>query len=256
MGEDLVGQEEARRAAWHRAAGAGQMVELAEGPGECRLAALVRPGDDEDPFGVAQVKFVADHWRAHGDQLGRERQVKGVASKDLLGVSGELRKAEAEPGRAHRFDVVQVCQVELEITLELPDRRVKERGVPSAVIAERGELLAEQASHQIDDLGADMAHARRAPVLDPVVLHRALLESLECLLNLGAVVSLAVVAAYLHPQALDPDLVHDLGKVVLAVRGVGGKPGEFGGGDVGGQEVTERQQATRGDRPGGKVAGQ
>ena len=52
MGEQAVGQEQPGGAARDRAADAGQVVELAEGPGEGGLASLVGPGHDEDALAV------------------------------------------------------------------------------------------------------------------------------------------------------------------------------------------------------------
>jgi hypothetical protein len=97
MREDLVGQEKAGFAAGNRDACAGQVVELAESPGERRLAALVRPGDDEDPFRAAEAELVGDNGAAAGDQPGREGQVEGIAGEDLLRVRGDSREAELQP---------------------------------------------------------------------------------------------------------------------------------------------------------------
>ena len=67
MSEDLVAHEQARGAARDRAAGTGQVVQLPEGPGESRLTALVRTGDDDHPFRPGEVEVVGHHglaWRA------------------------------------------------------------------------------------------------------------------------------------------------------------------------------------------------
>ena len=62
---------------------AGQIVELAEGPGEGGLAALVGPGDDEDPLPALQVEVVATTG-CFGDELARQGQIEAVADDTSL----------------------------------------------------------------------------------------------------------------------------------------------------------------------------
>ena len=58
VGEDLIGKEESR-AAKERAGRAGEMMQLAEHPGEGRLPALVRTRHDDDPLRIDEVERVA-----------------------------------------------------------------------------------------------------------------------------------------------------------------------------------------------------
>ena len=61
MGEEAVEEEQAGAAARNRAADAGQVVELTEGPGEGGLSSLVGPGHDEDALTAFQAEVVGDH---------------------------------------------------------------------------------------------------------------------------------------------------------------------------------------------------
>ena len=103
----------------------GQVVELAEGPGEGGLPALVGAGHDDDALGAVQVEVVGDHRRAPRDELVRQGQVEGAGGADVLGAGGDLGIAEAQPGGANRPDVIQEGEVELELLAGAPDSLVE-----------------------------------------------------------------------------------------------------------------------------------
>ena len=256
MGEEAVEEEQAGGAARDRAADAGQVVELAEGPGEGGLAALVGAGHDEDALAALQAEVVSDHRLARRDELVRQGQVEGAGGEDLLGAGGDLGIAEAQPGGAKRPDVVKVGEVELELLVGAPDSLVEEPGVLAAVLVQRGELLRKQPGHQLEDLRGDVVHPRPRPVPDPVVLHRALLEPLEGLQHRGAVVGFILVAAHVDPAALDAGAVADLPEGVLPVPRVAHQSGEPGRGHIGSQVLPEGQQAAGADLRRGEVLGQ
>src|SRR5580704_8503026 len=100
MGEQAVEQGYASRTARYRAADAGEVVKLAEGPGEGRLASLVGPGHDEDALAARQAEVVGDHRLPPRHELAGQGQVEGVGGDDLLRVGGNLGVAEAQPGVA------------------------------------------------------------------------------------------------------------------------------------------------------------
>ena len=177
--------------------------------------------------GPAQVELVGDDRLAARGELGCQRQVEGVAGEDVLRRDDQVRVAEGEPGRAQRPDVVQVGQVELQLPVELADHRVQRtrRARGSTRSARRTRRRNSRATSSAI-CAPTWVMPGQVRYVHPVVLDRALLEPLERLLDLGAVVRLAVVAADFHPRALDPDLVGDGGQVALAVGGVGGEPGE------------------------------
>ena len=256
MGEQPVGQEQPGGAARHRAADAGQVVELAEGPGEGGLASLVGAGHHEDALASFQMEVVGDHGPAPRDELAGQGQVEGAGGADLLRAGGDLGIAEGQAGVAKRPDVAEVGEVELEFLVGAQDALVGERGVPAAVLVQGGELLREQPGDPFEDLGGDVVDPRPRPVTDPVVLDRALLEALERLQHLGAVVGFTLVAAHLDPVAPDAGAVADLPEGLLLAPGIGRQGGEPGRGHVRSQVVPEGQQGAGADRRRGEVPGQ
>ena len=232
------------------------MVELAEGPGEGGLPALVGTGHDDDALGAVQVEVVGDYRRAPRDELVRQGQVEGADDADVLGAGGDLGIAETQPGGANRPDVIQEGEVELELLASALDSLVGEPGVLAAVLVQGGELFREQPGHQLDDLGGDVVHPWLRPVADQVVLGRALLEPVEGAQHRGAVVGFAGVAAHLDPAAVDAGAVADLREGVLAVPGIGGQGGKPGRGDIGGEVVPEGQEGAGADRRRGQMRGQ
>ena len=234
----------------------GQVMELAECPGEGGLTALVGPGHDENPLGAIQGEAVGDHRLACGGELVRQGQVEGAGGAYFLGAGGDLGVAEAQPGRADRGDVIQIGQVELEFGAGLLDSLIDERGVLAAVLRQRGELVREQPGHQLGDLGRNVVHPRLHPVLEQVVLGSALLEPAEGVQHRGAVVGFAGVAAHLDPVAPDADAVADLPESVLAGVGVTGQGGEPGGGHVGIHVLPEGLQGVGAEPRRGEMPGQ
>jgi hypothetical protein len=97
VGEQPVEQEQPRRAARHRAAQAGQVVQLAERARERGLAALVGASHHHDAFRVVEAEVVAHHWRALADQLAGQRQVEHVLGPHLFGLAGDGREAQPQP---------------------------------------------------------------------------------------------------------------------------------------------------------------
>jgi hypothetical protein len=89
--------------------------------------------------------------------------------------------------------VFEVGDVELHLSVEVADCVIEEVAVLGTVGAQLGEDLAEQACHQIDNLSLHVVHARGVGEVDPVVLHRSLLESLEGVQYVDAVIGLRVV---------------------------------------------------------------
>ena len=84
MGEEAVEEEQPGGAARNRAADAGEVVKLAECPGEGGLPALVGPGDDGDALAALQPEIVGDHRGALCDELAGQRQVEGADGADVL----------------------------------------------------------------------------------------------------------------------------------------------------------------------------
>ena len=121
MREEAVGRNRRAAAARDQAADGAQVVELAEGPGEGGLAALVGAGHHDDVLGGVQAEVVRDYGLAPGDELARQGKVESGGGADVRGAGGDLGVAEAQPGRADRPDVVQVCQVELQFPVGTGD---------------------------------------------------------------------------------------------------------------------------------------
>ncbi len=59
-------------------------MQLADHPGECSLATLIRTRYDQDAFGTAQRKIVGDDRRLFTNELVSQRDVEGVFNADLL----------------------------------------------------------------------------------------------------------------------------------------------------------------------------
>jgi hypothetical protein len=69
------------------------VVQLAEGPGERCLAALIRPGRDEEAFGVIEAEIIGDNRSALAGELVRERQVEGSGNNRAISPTGRIRRA-------------------------------------------------------------------------------------------------------------------------------------------------------------------
>ena len=136
-------------------------------------------------------------------------------------VAVDLRIAEAEAGIAERSDVVEIREIEMDLALEAPHRRVEKAGMQAAILVERLELFGKETRHQIDDLRGDVVHPGRQAVVDAVILDGALLESIERLEDLRAVVGLALVSGDVDPCPADPRAVADLRERFLAAVRVG-----------------------------------
>src|ERR1700748_1506604 len=108
MGEQAVGQEQPGGTARYRAADAGQVMELAEGPGKGGLASLVRPGHDEDALLSFRPAVLCAHWFALRDELAGQGQVEGVGGIDFLRAGGDLGVAEGQARGAKRPDMAEV----------------------------------------------------------------------------------------------------------------------------------------------------
>ena len=167
MGEEAVEEEQPGGAARDRAADAGQVVELAEGPGKGGLASLVGAGHDEDALATLQAELVGDYRLALRDELLARARSKVPAARTSFERGGDLGIAEAQPSDAKRPDVVEVCEIELELLVGAPDALVEEPGVPAAVLVQGGELLREEPGHQLEDLSGDVVHPRPRPVAGP-----------------------------------------------------------------------------------------
>lgn len=65
----------------------GEVMQLADGPGEGGLPALVRAGDNEDPFSPCRLKIIGDHRRLVADEFHGQCQVERVRGAGLLEVA-------------------------------------------------------------------------------------------------------------------------------------------------------------------------
>ena len=144
---DPVGQEQPRAAAGDGQAEPRQVVQLAEGAREGRLAAVVRAADHEDPFRPFQVEVVGDDRAAGGHQLVGQREIEGVLGGDLLRAGRDARVAERQAGRLTAADQLEVGEVELHLTVEPPDRLVEVVPVASAVAGQHPEHVRVQLGH-------------------------------------------------------------------------------------------------------------
>ena len=252
---DPVGQEQPRAAAGDGQAEARQVMQLAEGAREGRLAAVVRAADHEDPFWPFQVEVIGDDRATGRHQLVRQRDIEGVLG-DLLRAGRDPRVAERQAGRLMAADQLKVGEVELHLAVEPPDRLVEVVPVVSAVDGKRAEHVRVQLRHQADDPGLNMVHLRVLGEMDQVALHRALLELRERLPHLGAVVRLTFVAADRDPGPLDPDGVPDPRKRVFQRLRLRGQRGETLRAGVPGEVAAEPAQAARGHIARGELLGQ
>ena len=95
----------------------------------------------------------------------------------------------------------------MDLAFEAPHRRVEKAGMQAAILVERLELFGKETRHQIDDLRGDVVHPGRQAVVDAVILDGPLLESIERLEDLRAVVGLALVSGDVDPCPADPRAV-------------------------------------------------
>src|SRR5450755_1125175 len=89
-------------------------MKLPKGAGECRLAALVRSGDDEDPLVPLEEKVIADDRRILPNELVRKRDIKAVVSVDGFG-GRDIRVADPQACAPQCRDVLEVSDVELDL---------------------------------------------------------------------------------------------------------------------------------------------
>ena len=95
--EHLIGKEETRLLRGNDEAEAGEVMQLAEHPGEGSLPALVRTRHDDDPLGIHEVERVAHHVRPIEHELVGQGDIERVVGEDLLGMGGNLREQNGNP---------------------------------------------------------------------------------------------------------------------------------------------------------------
>src|ERR1022692_1530772 len=218
MGEHLVEQEQLRLAARYRAADAGQVVHLADSPGESCLTALIRAGYDEDAFRVVQAEVIADYRPVLRKQNVGQRNIECRAAENVLRLAGDPRIAETKPGSSEPRDEVQVGDVELHFPVADGNHAVKITVMTLVVVIEGRENVGVQLCYKIKDARFDVVHVRkgmkrgpvipRLPLLEPrecgghvceVIPRLPLLEPRECGGHVCAVVSFRVILADLDP---------------------------------------------------------
>ncbi len=161
VGEDTVGQEQARAACRDRDAERGQVVQLTEHPCECRLAALVGAGDDEDPFAAGEAEVVGDDRGSLGNELAGERDVEAALDGAVLAGFGDRRVAERESVPGQACLVFEVGEVELRFAVEAGDALVDETAVPGTELLEGAERRWVKTGEQPGDPRLDVIHRSR-----------------------------------------------------------------------------------------------
>src|SRR5262249_40556591 len=136
MGEEVVEEEELRISARHRAADAGEVMQLAEGASEGCFAALVRTADDDDPLLASQEEIIADDRGVGVDELFGQRQIEPFVNVDLLRFAGDVRIAEPQSSAAQFCGVFEVGDVKMNLAIEGGNRFIDEAGVSCVVVVE------------------------------------------------------------------------------------------------------------------------
>ena len=256
MSEHLVEQQQLRIAAGHQAPDAGEIVHLADSPGEGGLAALIGAGHDKNAFGAAQVEVVEDDRPVPRRQDVGQRDVECLAAQDVLRPAGNLRVAEFQPGPPESRHEVDAGDVKLHLPVEHGNRPVKIIAMTAAVIVERREDVGIQLRDQVQDARFDVVHVGQGKKFCPVILHLPLPEPLERSGHVGAVVSLRIIFADLDPVAEDTEAISYSGQLIPECLRIGGEPGECAGLGIGHQVLAEGQEAMRPEVGKSQVAGQ
>ena len=118
--EHRISEDQVSFSGRHEKAQAGQVMELAEGPGERRLAPIVRAGDYQDVAILAKVESLVTMALCEGREVTLAARARSKASRPARG-PGRNRKtriAEGKTGFPQGTDVVEIGKVELRVTVE------------------------------------------------------------------------------------------------------------------------------------------
>jgi len=106
----------------------------------------------------------------------------------------------------------QIGHVKLDLPIETANRFVQEIAVFGAKIVEVRKNIRMQFGDKIKNLGSHMVHTRIGEKFCPVIFHRTLLEPLEGLFDLRAVIDIGFKFADPDGSPLDQDAVSDIGQ--------------------------------------------
>ena len=247
MGEHPVGQRQARFASGHRAAESGKVRELAEGAGEGRLAALVRPGHHQHAFGAGEAERISHHRHTFDEQA------------EVLGVLGVDRGAtDGEGGQARRgvesAEEGQVVQIELDLAIEGDQVRGEKVGVVAGEFGQVTELGGVQGGDLFEDLFVHVVRLDRTRC-GVRSAGRTGTEAGEQVRDGGAVVGGVARWGHLHRAVHDPQVVAHLIECPGQRSCVGGQAGELGTSDVGDEVLPPTEQRAGRERHGVQCLG-
>ncbi len=107
----------------------------------------------------------------------------------------------------------QVSQIELDFAIEPLDDRIDEAGILGAVRLKLPEDRRMEPSDEVEDSGLDMVHIERVAEFGAVALDLPLLELVEGLEHVGAVVRFRIVPPHLDRAALDEQRIAHGGQI-------------------------------------------
>jgi len=212
MGEQSVEQKEACAAGRNRTAERREIVQLAEGAGECRLPALIGAGDDDDPFSPIEVIIVRDDRMILTKEGVGQGKVETLEYALLLARGRHLRVAEPQTRAGDAAHMREVGDVELNFAVEPADRRIHEVSVSFDKALELHEGVGKEVGDAIEHARLDMVHLWEVAELENVVGGRPLPELLEVGLDLGAVVGFVAIGRDCDEAASDQEIVSDRGE--------------------------------------------
>ena len=114
----------------------------------------------------------------------------------------------------------------MHLAVEGPDRGVKVVAMANAEVIQRQEEVRVEPGNETEDVGLHVVHLGRVVESDPVVVRRALLETLEGSQHLGAVVSLGVVLGDGDAKAFDAEQISDLRQTLFHAFDISAERGE------------------------------
>ena len=240
---DRVAEANSRSRPGNRDPDRGQVVELSDRASEGGLAALVGPGDDEQPLSGEQLQVVGHDPLTRRIAAQCERQVEQVAGLHP-GVRGsELRIAERQAGVLQRPDQVEPREVEPHLVGEGRDGGIQEGCVPLAERFQRLEHGWIQTANPFQDADLHRVHVDGAEDVDRHGRgNRRSAEPRERGEDLGAVVRFEVVSPHDDPVLVNAQSIRDSGQLGEQPARVPGEGHESGGVDVGAQGLAGRRE--------------
>ena len=180
--------------------------------------------------GSLQIEVIGHYRCAFADEFVGQGKIKNLMPVDFLGAVSDGGIAEGQPGRLESLNVLDIPEIELHFPVKSADCVVEVGAMTLTVLVQKREDIGIQPCNPVEYGLLHMVHVRPLVEVEPIFLRCPLLELLEGVQHVRAIVRFRVISADLDAAPLDVEAISDGGRSVFnfcVSANNDAKPGDF-----------------------------